>query len=507
MCASASEAGKTLTGKVIDRMKKIWYLVLALVLAVFCTAYIAVKGDTYVLELNVSFVGGSVEDYSASFDKGDEILRIEDVSLQDGKLRITVRSVSKGRDYIEVSGPLGPFYMDTFYVHSFGIITKNVFLGDMTGGNVILAAITLYLSVILFYIIRVYAKDMKRSLYQYRNIRNLGWIMYLIPMLLMQILYMYSSEGIHGSIRIMMNAASISSFFALPVAFIMSIFVTISNIQLMKNEGRNWRNMLGCMFGIFLFCASLFPYALGEILQRSTWIDVHNERGIAHHIEMLVENTILVVVTYIECILLGTIVLSVKAARSIPAFDKDYVIILGCQIKEDGTLTNLLRGRVDRAVEFARMQKDRTGKDIVFVPSGGKGPDEVISEAEAMRNYLTDIGIPGESILAEDKSANTYENMRNSAKLIRDDFSGDEPKIAFSTTNYHVFRSGILARRQGLNAEGIGSGTKSYFWINAFIREFIATLYSERKSHLIVTALLVLSVFSMVLLIYFSNVL
>ena len=34
-----------------------------------------------------------------------------------------------------------------------------------------------------------------------------------------------------------------------------------------------------------------------------------------------------------------------------------------------------------------------TGKDIIFVPSGGKGDDEVISEAQAIKNYLMEQGI------------------------------------------------------------------------------------------------------------------
>ena len=54
-------------------------------------------------------------------------------------------------------------------------------------------------------------------------------------------------------------------------------------------------------------------------------------------------------------------------------------------------------------------------------------------------------------------------------ELIRNHTKNYDPKIAFSTTNYHVFRSGVFASRQGIRAEGIGAKTKIYFWINAFI--------------------------------------
>ena len=80
------------------------------------------------------------------------------------------------------------------------------------------------------------------------------------------------------------------------------------------------------------------------------------------------------------------------------------------------------------------------------------------------------------------------------------------PKIAFSTTNYHVFRAGFLAARQHIKAEGIGSKTKSYFFINAFIREFIATVYYKLKTHFLVFAVLMMINVAVTLMTYVSNV-
>ena len=234
-------------------------------------------------------------------------------------------------------------------------------------------------------------------------------------------------------------------------------------------------------------------------------MNVHNRNGMALYVGMFVENTILAITAYLEFILTGTIILSTMAAKKIPAFDKDYILILGSQIKKDGTLTNLLKSRADRAVEFAKMQKESTGKDIVFIPSGGKGDDEVIAEADAIKNYLLETGIPEDRILVENKSANTFENLRNSMDLIRQDAKTNDPKIAFSTTNYHVFRSGVFASQQGIKAEGIGAKTKRYFWINAFIREFIAALVSEWKTHLVIILIWLVIIFFLVGLVYISN--
>ena len=73
-------------------------------------------------------------------------------------------------------------------------------------------------------------------------------------------------------------------------------------------------------------------------------------------------------------------------------------------------------------------------------------------------------------------------------------------KIIFSTTNYHVFRSGVIANEQGIDCEGMGSKTKWYFYTNALIREFIANLVQERKKHIILLLLINLSLFVLIMI-------
>ena len=157
----------------------------------------------------------------------------------------------------------------------------------------------------------------------------------------------------------------------------------------------------------------------------------------------------------------------------------------------------MLKARVDKAIEFANKQYDNTKKKIIYVPSGGKGPDEVMAEAEAIKNYLIEKGISKKQIIVEDKSTSTIENMKYSKLKIENINSNGN--VIFSTTNYHVFRSGVIASNIGINCEGIGSKTKWYFYSNALIREFIANLVEERRSHLI---LLLFINISLLLLIY-----
>ena len=154
------------------------------------------------------------------------------------------------------------------------------------------------------------------------------------------------------------------------------------------------------------------------------------------------------------------------------------------------------------------MQKEKSGRDIVFVPSGGKEIDEPVAEAEAIRRYLLENGVPESSILPETRSTDTRENIIFSSELIREHSNGREDvRTAFSTTNYHVFRTGLTAESLGLRMEGIGSPTKRYFWINAFVREFIATMVSERRKHAAVIAVVTAMILIAVLIKYLAVIL
>ena len=162
-----------------------------------------------------------------------------------------------------------------------------------------------------------------------------------------------------------------------------------------------------------------------------------------------------VVYVLFECFLLGAVISLTRAAKYEPDADVDYIIILGCAIRKDGTLFPLIKGRVDRAIALYKKQLQATGKKAVFVPSGGRGRNEVISEGEAMKRYLIEQGISEEQIMPETESANTAENMRFSRRLIEE--RSKNAKVVFSTTNYHVFRSGVISRQAGFEPDGIGA--------------------------------------------------
>ena len=248
-----------------------------------------------------------------------------------------------------------------------------------------------------------------------------------------------------------------------------SVAVAVSNIVLMKHEGVRPANMLGIGVAAVIIGGAGF----------GIWVSYSL---LIFPLRNLLLNVYAGIFVYLECLLAATVIHAVRAGRHEPAYDRDYVIVLGCRIRPDGTLYPLIRGRVDRAIAFARSQERATGKPPILIPSGGQGGDEPEAEAEAMARYMVEQGVPPEQILVENRSATTRENLQFSRALIRERGAGE--KAAFSTSSYHVYRGGILAAEDGWSIDGMGSKTRWYFWPNAFLREFIGLLAASRVQQL-----------------------
>ena len=487
-------------------MTKKKLLILALLLIIICAAVLIACGRTYTLSYPAPADADTVRVRIENEDAG---VRLAQSGVEDGSAVFRFTALKRGKTDVAVYYGEEPYLYFRLYTHLFGVITYESAFGDSTGDIVIPIALLLYLAALLLYLIQRYRADVRRNMYQYRNVMAVGLVVFLCFFALYLLWQSFNYHGVIDSVDDFLGVIHLFSVVVLPVAFVLSLLMIVSNLNLMRREGRSWRNMLGIFLSVGLCLLTLLPTALGEYLQWSAnpIMDVHNERSAGLYIETFTEGVISMLVSYLECILIGTIAFGIKAARQLPAFDKDYILILGCQIGDDGTLPPLLKSRADRALEFARMQKEKTGKTPIFVPSGGKGADEIMAEAEAITAYLLETGVPDGSILPETTSVNTYENIRNSMKLIRKHAKTADPKVAFSTTNYHVFRAGLIAAEQNERLEGIGSPTKRYFWLNAFVREFIATLISERNKHILIVSALVLLILSAVIVKYLSVIL
>lgn len=338
-------------------------------------------------------------------------------------------------------------------------------------------------------------QGMKKSLYLYRNPALIAGILFGTVLLISLYSYLIGCLLDTSTLTLRYIFAHFVDFpvrfsrLALPVFAIICILVIISNISLIRHEGFRLKNLLGVVIGILFVGGSFGIYFLNDFVSMliSTRGDIESMR-VAITIHTYLNLFLTLVLCYLECFFLGTVIMGYLAAKQKPSYDKDFIIILGCKIDKKGGLLPLLKGRTDRAIKFAWEQEIATGKKLLYVPSGGNGSDEIMSEGSAMELYLLSHGAEQDEVFAEKNSRSTYENFKFSKEIINE--INPDARIVFATTNYHIFRSGMMALKNGIFAEGIASKTKWYFWPNGFVREYFGILMMRLKAHLSVIGLL-----------------
>ena len=103
--------------------------------------------------------------------------------------------------------------------------------------------------------------------------------------------------------------------------------------------------------------------------------------------------------------------------------------------------------------------------------------EQKISEAEIIKRFLVNNGIDENRILLEDKSTTTYENFDFALKIIEND-SGktvNDTKIAFLTSDYHVFRSGVIAKQMGIKIVRKVSTASESEILKRYLREYFVS--------------------------------
>ncbi len=149
----------------------------------------------------------------------------------------------------------------------------------------------------------------------------------------------------------------------------------------------------------------------------------------------------------------------------------DYTIVLGAGIRGE-TMTVTLKQRVDAAIEYANLNEDYG----YIVVTGGQGPGESITEAEAMKRHLVKNGIEDERVIKEEHATDTYENLEFSKEII-EKHSGkkiDELNIKVITSGFHLLRSKMLCNELGYKkVTYCASQIWAIFIPTYYIREFI----------------------------------
>lgn len=93
--------------------------------------------------------------------------------------------------------------------------------------------------------------------------------------------------------------------------------------------------------------------------------------------------------------------------------EADVAVVLGNTVNPDGTPSNRLAARLDMAVELYRR-----GLFKNVVVSGGVG-QEGFDEAEVMKDYLVNQGVPRASIVVDSLGVTTAATAKNTAALAK----------------------------------------------------------------------------------------
>jgi uncharacterized SAM-binding protein YcdF (DUF218 family) len=142
------------------------------------------------------------------------------------------------------------------------------------------------------------------------------------------------------------------------------------------------------------------------------------------------------------------------------------MIILGAKLNGDQLSLSLIN-RMDVALIYLQ---DNPSTQVIV--SGGQGSDELISEAEAMKNYLIKNKIPAARIQLEAHSTTTYENIRFSKKMLQGQ------QIVLVSNDFHLLRAKMIANRQGINVDTLSAPTPKSVRIQLLIREYFALIKS-----------------------------
>ena len=160
----------------------------------------------------------------------------------------------------------------------------------------------------------------------------------------------------------------------------------------------------------------------------------------------------------------------IKDAKKGYRDDCDYLLVLGGLVIGEETPSEHLLERIRAAAEYL---KENT--ECFVVPCGGCFRDgQKKSEALIIKEYLVALGIDEERFIPEDKSTTTFENFINAYDIIKA-HSGKNPNelnIAFLSSDYHLHRAGIIAKRCGFEDIGKVSSPNNSDIIKNYVREY-----------------------------------
>ena len=141
-------------------------------------------------------------------------------------------------------------------------------------------------------------------------------------------------------------------------------------------------------------------------------------------------------------------ILSVEKSAELE--DVDCIIVLGCQVKADGSLSHMLR---DRLITGLDVYEEGAAPKLLM--SGDHGQKDY-NEVGAMKQYAIDNGVPSEDVFMDHAGFATYETIYRAKEVFKAE------KVIIVTQEYHLYRALYIAEKLGLEAYGVSADLNTY---------------------------------------------
>lgn len=162
--------------------------------------------------------------------------------------------------------------------------------------------------------------------------------------------------------------------------------------------------------------------------------------------------------------------------------DVDCILVLGCAVWNNETLSDMLRDRV--TVGLTLYNNGVSEKLLMSGDHGRKDYDEVNN----MKQFYVDAGVDPDVVFLDHAGFSTYESMYRA----RDVFG--VKKVVIVTQGYHLYRAVYIARTLGLEAYGVPSDLQDYsVYTNtrntireslARVKDFAACIFKPEPTYL-----------------------
>ena len=141
----------------------------------------------------------------------------------------------------------------------------------------------------------------------------------------------------------------------------------------------------------------------------------------------------------------------------------DCIIVLGCKVRDDGSLSDMLHDRLQRSLELYD-----AGVSAKLLVSGDHG-SSAYNEVGAMKNFAVENGVPSENVFMDHAGFSTYETMYRAKEVFK------AKKVVIVTQEYHLYRAVYIAEQLGMEAYGVAADYRTYVnQTNRDVREVLA---------------------------------